>query len=303
MSSAQMMRIFLSLIGIVLAGFTALVAFYQREDIRAQTKAANKAALVEVYSMHVTTAIEFCEGVRYQVAIELANIVADEIEEYHEDKNYTEQVKSLSGRLKTHCSDGAGEFETLGDNGALLSGEANGGFEEERFENLSDSGSMDPLTLEAELGSGSGPVRGFVSMSTLTTNLEVQRKEDREPVPPTPAGAAEANRAETISGVWMAVLASYADGEEGFAVERLAKERARAADLNIEIYRTSISGHYALVSAPADGREASAQALVRYARERGVARDAFPQVARRWRLCAQPTSVEGLKACAAAVGN
>jgi hypothetical protein len=107
------------------------------------------------------------------------------------------------------------------------------------------------------------------------------------------------------AGTWYAVLSSYADGEEEYVVDDVAKftkrigELAGAPAFRLEVYRTKISKHFAVVLRPEAGQRDAARDLAAKARELGFASDAFVQEDRGWMLCGSPSSVDQLKTCAA----
>ena len=103
-----------------------------------------------------------------------------------------------------------------------------------------------------------------------------------------------------------ALLASYRVGaEEEFAVYQVAKlERQLAnlttgADYAIRVYKTRNSNHYAVVLEEVGvTRDAEqALALVNFARENGLADDAFAQDENSWTLCNDASTEAGLRAC------
>lgn len=120
------------------------------------------------------------------------------------------------------------------------------------------------------------------------------------------AGSVSTERARTDSreSRSFAVLASYAvsdpstfDANAGAAAHYTQLAAAAGAEgLQVQVYRTSISNHFAIVI-PAD-TEGAARDLVSQARRMGWAPDAFVQVERNWVQCPTPQTAEGLRACA-----
>lgn len=110
-------------------------------------------------------------------------------------------------------------------------------------------------------------------------------------------------------GAWHAVLGSYVVGrEESYAVadvQKLRQALPEAGDpaLSIDVYRTKSATYYAVVlSSPSKDRE-TANRLVATAQRLNWAGDAFATLDREWTRCAQPDTVEGLKACGSASGR
>jgi len=128
---------------------------------------------------------------------------------------------------------------------------------------------------------------------TSVRNLELKSRELSRKI----AVAPEAERK------WYAVLASYKVGtEEKYVVEDVAKFTARlkqvgAANLKLEVYRTSVSDLYVIVLSPPDGGRDEARALVARAREMGLAADAFVQEDRNWTLCPGTGSISDVATC------
>ncbi|MFT3723691.1 MAG: hypothetical protein QM773_08910 [Hyphomonadaceae bacterium] len=102
---------------------------------------------------------------------------------------------------------------------------------------------------------------------------------------------------------WYAVLASYQPGaEDKYALHDYANfEKAIAAygDVpgKLEVYRTSISNHYAIVLTPTGGDKGGALKLAALARNQKWAADAFVQDDRNWTKCPNPGTPDGLAAC------
>jgi hypothetical protein len=102
---------------------------------------------------------------------------------------------------------------------------------------------------------------------------------------------------------WYAVLASYKPGaEDKYALQDYVNfEKAIAAYGSIpgrlEVYRTSISNHYAIVLTPPGGDKGGALKLAALARNQKWAADAFVQDDRNWTPCPNPGTAESLAAC------
>ncbi len=135
---------------------------------------------------------------------------------------------------------------------------------------------------------------------TVVGNLDLRAKENAVqqggPPPTASGGAAKA-------GAWYAVLASYKVGsEDKYVPDDIAKFRqaiASAGDpsLKLEVYRTSVSNHFAIVLTPPTGTEDDARRLVSLARKRGWSPDAFAQAENRWMVCADPSTLAALQSC------
>ncbi len=109
---------------------------------------------------------------------------------------------------------------------------------------------------------------------------------------------------ETAGRRIFAVLASYAVSTAATYDERLGAAAhynqlataARAAGLEVQVYRTRISNHFAIVVPAAS--EQAARDVVTQARTGGWASDAFVQAERNWVQCSEPSTPQGLRACA-----
>jgi hypothetical protein len=134
---------------------------------------------------------------------------------------------------------------------------------------------------------------------TVVGNLELRAKENavQQVAPPAASGA------PAKAGAWYAVLASYKVGsEDKYVPDDVAKFRkaiASAGDpsLKLEVYRTSVSNHFAIVLTPSTGTQDDARRLVSLARKRGWSPDAFAQVENRWTVCADPNTLTALQSC------
>ncbi len=133
-------------------------------------------------------------------------------------------------------------------------------------------------------------------------NLEL-RGIERQAAQAAPAAEGRAARRS------FAVLASYGvsdpstyDDNVGAAAHynQLASA-VSSAGLQVEVYRTSISNHFAIVI-PANSVD-QARDLVSRARREGWAPDAFSQAERGWVRCAAPSTADGLRQCAGAAVN
>lgn len=106
------------------------------------------------------------------------------------------------------------------------------------------------------------------------------------------------------AGTNYAVLASYAvstaatyDETQGAAAHyRQLQAAAQAAGLEVQVYRTRVSNHFAIVIPAAS--EQAARDVVTQARAAGWAPDAFVQAERDWVRCPNPDNASGLRACA-----
>jgi hypothetical protein len=152
----------------------------------------------------------------------------------------------------------------------------------------------------AESGRRDGSVLAMeppAQLQVATRNLELQREEI---VPRSIRNAA--------SGGYYAVLASYGvrdqssyDAERGASAHyNTLVDATRAAGINVRVFRTSVSDHFAIVLEPEGLTQENARALMARARREGWSPDAFVQQERGWVACDNPGTIEGLRACAPA---
>jgi hypothetical protein len=134
---------------------------------------------------------------------------------------------------------------------------------------------------------------------TVSENIDLRAKENAPYMNrdaqqgPAPADAA--------SGRWYAVLASYQAGSADNVAKHYQSLEPLIGKLGVpatlEVHYTSISRHLAIVLAPNSGEEADARQLVCMVRKYGWAPDAFVQMSRGWRRCADPVSESTLASC------
>lgn len=133
-------------------------------------------------------------------------------------------------------------------------------------------------------------------MAAQSSNLELRQAEIvQQKIAPAPSS-------ETRN---LTVLASYAvddattyDPERGAVAHYLKlREATKDANVKLEVYRTTVSNHFAIVLAPENGERRAAFKLLMEARRMGWSPDAFVQIDRDWKPCSDPSTIEGLKAC------
>ncbi|HVY03008.1 MAG TPA: hypothetical protein VG983_05070, partial [Caulobacterales bacterium] len=138
----------------------------------------------------------------------------------------------------------------------------------------------------------------LIAMATPSKNLELRLAESEAPAP------ARAAKGEG----YYAVLASYGvddkstyDPQLGIVAHynKLAPV-AKEKGLTLQMVRTKISNHFALVLVGAPPTRDSARQLVLTARREGWAGDAFVELNRGWVTCDNPGTEAGLEACAKA---
>lgn len=129
----------------------------------------------------------------------------------------------------------------------------------------------------------------------LSRNLELRQAEIQGQVAQLQLGQRTPTRAELADRAFYTVLASYAvtedstyDSEQGIA-NHFRDLRARiGSQARLEIFRTEISNHFAIVISADQPTRESARALLVAARSQGWSSDAFVQESRQWRQCRTP---------------
>lgn len=160
-----------------------------------------------------------------------------------------------------------------------------------------------------------------VSQAPASANLDLRRAERielpqaaeivleraRAPATTTEGPAPAPGRAALQPGGYYAVLASYGvdddvtyHPERGLVADyRRISAAAREANIDVRVFRTRVSNHYAIVLVPSDQSREAARELVGTARTRGWSRDAFVQIDRNWVTCAQPQQITRQNPCTA----
>jgi len=165
-----------------------------------------------------------------------------------------------------------------------------------------------------------------VSQAPATANLELRRAERielpqaaeivleraRTQSAPSASGTATAPGDATgpliglRAGGYYAVVGSYAvddavtyHPERGLVADyRRIRDAAREANIDVRIFQTTTSNHYAIVLVPENLSRDAARELVGVARSRGWSRDAFVQADRNWLACSQPEQITRQNSCA-----
>lgn len=155
------------------------------------------------------------------------------------------------------------------------------------------------------------PAPPVLSQAPATANMDLRRAE-RVGLPQVVAEAARArvsvgdNEAAeaTSAGGYYAVLASYGIDEpitytsRGVVADyRRLSQAAGAEGLQVKVFQTHESDHYAIVLVPDGQSRAGARELVAAARARGWSRDAFVQLNRGWVECANPEQITASNRC------
>lgn len=114
--------------------------------------------------------------------------------------------------------------------------------------------------------------------------------------------------AASTSGRYYAVVASYSVDSRNTYDERLGVSehynqiRAAVGDTaEVQVFRTQVSNHFAIVLVPDGFTRENARDLVARARRDNLAADAFVQQERNWTRCANPAAIRDENACRAAV--
>jgi hypothetical protein len=128
--------------------------------------------------------------------------------------------------------------------------------------------------------------------AVVSQNVKLRQEEGET----APDAAAQAG-----SQRWYAVVASYRPGEEHVVAEHvqevLRQSRGMQPAVRVEVYRTRLSGLYAIVLTGEGATRESARDLVGLARRNGWARDAFVQNDRNWVSCGTGDSADALRRC------
>jgi hypothetical protein len=258
-----MNRLLQALIALSGLAITGLLTWQGLENDRAQTRLALLALFSEQVGVEMTT----CSPTTLVMAADAANELAVREKGGEKYKDYLAQVTSEVEQCTT----------TKGGTQQAQSGQ----------QQQAEAGQPTPG------GSGPTPVRDSMmrAASEVVSQNVILRQEEAAP----DAAAAPANQR------WYTVLASYRPGQEEDAVRQLQDVQRRAQGIQppvrVEVYRTRISGLYAIVLTGEGATRESARDLVGLARRNGWARDAFVQSDRNWVSCGTPDSAAALSRC------
>jgi hypothetical protein len=272
---SRFLQVVLALVGLVL---TAVLQLASNRNAEVQ----NAQGLVQLYTQTVSAALERC---------------------------------NLS--LLYPAQDTAQELNALRDRGILRGAtDFNAHLEEIRSSMTSCAAVAPPMvaTMAPEQSAQAGPAAPvqqmaeaapiapeFVSRSQNLALRGIERRIEQQQMRDSPAAATDAAQAPHY-----AILASYSvsdrstyDDAAGAAAHfnRLAAATSDAG-VQLRVYRTDASNHFAIVLVAENGAEGAARELVAQARRLGWSPDAFVQAENNWTLCPNPRTVEGLRACA-----
>jgi hypothetical protein len=258
-----MNRLLQALIALSGLAITGLLTWQGLENDRAQTRLA----LLALFSEQVGVAMNTCSPTTLVMATDAANELARVEKGGEKYKDYLAQVTSEI----EECS------RTRGQTQQAQSGRRDG------VDQPSSGGAIPPEQQEMAVQT---------SPAVVSQNVKL-RQEEGETAP----GAA----APTPNQRWYTVVASYRPGEEQIAAEHvqevLRQSRTMQPPVRVEVYRTRLSGLYAIVLTGEGATRESARDLVGLARRNGWARDAFVQNDRNWVSCGTGDSAEALRRC------
>jgi hypothetical protein len=255
------------LLQVVIAVVGLVLTFVLQQASNRNSEVQNAQGLVQLYTQEVASALQTCNLPMLQVA-----------QDHAIELNRLRTIGVLPGN-----TDFEAHVVLVGD--TMTSCVAAGG---------AQAGTPETTTMAAEAPAPAPIDSNLVAQSR---NLELRGVERQMAQSSAPAAA------DGASGRSYAVLASYPvsddatyDAQTGLAAHYNQLASAVASqNMHVEVYRTSISNHFAIVI-PADS-EAAANDIVSRARREGWSPDAFVQMERRWVRCQTPTT-EGLRACA-----
>jgi hypothetical protein len=172
----------------------------------------------------------------------------------------------------------------------------------------SSSESEPPIQQEAPQPGAGGPAPAPVQqvapdVATISANTSLRAEESSAKAAARADSPPASDDAPSAAVRWYAVLASYKPGaEDKYALQDYANFQKAIATYGgvpgkLEVYRTSISDHYAIVLTPSGGDKGGALKLAALARNQKWAADAFVQDDRNWTPCPDPGTPEGLAAC------
>jgi hypothetical protein len=273
---SRLLQVVLAIVGLVL---TAVLQNASNRNAEVQ----NAQGLVQLYTQEISAALETCNPAMLQVAqdsaIELNQLRARGI--LRGSTDFEAHVLQVSETMPNCVASGASQT---------------GG------EPTTVPGSTSPPAADVTTATPVAP-----ELVAQSRNLELRGMERSVVLSaPSSSSAASADRSAARS---FAVLASYAvsdpatfDGTQGAAAHFNQLTSAAAAEgLQVQVYRTAVSNHFAIVI-PAE-TEAAANDLVQRARRMGWAPDAFVQVERGWVQCSEPGTPGGLRSCAGSAIN
>jgi hypothetical protein len=140
-----------------------------------------------------------------------------------------------------------------------------------------------------------------------SANLALRTAEAAAPVASSPADARAGGRAEAARGGYYVVVASYDTSAASTFTERgvsrdYSRIRNAIADSNVtvQVFRTSISNHYAITLSRGALTRENARELASLARSTLGSSDAFIQQERTWILCPAPDAIRSESDCPAA---
>jgi hypothetical protein len=295
-----MNRFFQALIALSGLVITGLLGYQTATNTERQTNLAdaeNKYTLIALFSDQFYAALDRCDPDLMRIAVDAAN----ELSEVHGEDQYLEYTATSGSKLEA-CN--VTPIEDQPDSTDQPNQGPGPGIPSVP-PNISTQPSPAPAPAPAprQQPSPEAPPQQQQQQQAVVDinparNLELRQEEGY-----LKKGAVRGGQAAS-EGRWYAVLASYKPGEEeSYAVADVQKFRKVIAEsktpgLDVQVFRTSLSDHYAIVLASADGSRESARDLAATARSLGLSNDSFVQDDRNWTRCDQTDSVAGLSACA-----
>jgi len=260
------------LLQVALAIVGLLLTWVLQDASNRNAQVENAQGLVQLYTQEVTAALQTCNLPMLQVA-----------------QNTARELNDLRAR---HILKSETDFEAhVVDVGETLSTCA--------ARSAAQGGTVAPTPGGATLSTTETPAPVAPELMAQSRNLELRGAELQEE-----DSSQASRRADATPRQSFAVLASYAVSTASTYDEHLGAAAhfnqlaaaAREAGLEVQVYRTRLSNHFAIVIPAAS--EQAARDLITQARTSGWATDAFVQVERNWTRCQDPSTPDGLRACA-----
>jgi hypothetical protein len=271
---SRLLQVVLAIVGLVL---TAVLQNASNRNAEVQ----NAQGLVELYTQEISAALQTCNPSLLYVAQDHA-VELDLLRDrgiLRGETDFTDHVKAVRDTMACVA---AGAAQTGGE----------------------------PTTVAGASSPAADAAPVAPELIAQSRNLELRGMERQVEASASVSDVARAEVERSAAGERsFAVLASYAVSdpatfdESSGAAAHFAQLVAAAggSGLDVQLYRTSVSNHFAIVI-PADSPDA-ARDLVTRARTNGWAPDAFAQVERNWVRCPEPITSVTLRVCAGPAVN
>lgn len=162
-----------------------------------------------------------------------------------------------------------------------------------------------PVTSTAPPAAAQPPTPAQEALAQASSNIALRRVESavvaerraRAPASTRAAGVAEQGFVAVLASYGVEDASTYDPARGVVADYRRLRQLVEGAGVNLRVYQTSISNHYAIALAPDGLDRGVARTLVEMARTRGWSTDAFVQAAAEWTPCAEPETISPERPC------